>query len=138
MRFSNSLKGEKMYDRSITIFIRKFFQERERKRWKKGGYLWIVTIFFKISPKTFFLSKGKEKEQLSNNDILRRGTINSRSSDSLDTEARDFRIRKNFLLPQKRRDNRAKNFKNQVKVFRNRFLPSAIIVFTLHFERFEA
>lgn len=97
MRVSNSLKGEKMYDRSITIFIRKFFQERERKRWKKGGYLWIVTIFFKISPKTFFLSKGKEKEQLSNNDILRRGTINSRSSESLDTEARDFRIRKNFL-----------------------------------------
>ena len=114
MEVSNTLARKKnVNDPSITIFFKKFSQERKKKRSREVEQraLDAVTIFFQHFSKDFF--QGKRKRRIIEQ---RSGTINSRSSKSLDRKLVTS-------VSEKGRHKRAKNFKNQITVFRNRFCP---------------
>lgn len=115
MEVSNTLARKRnVNDPSITIFFKKFSQERKKKKKQRNRTtiaLDAVTIFFQHFSKDFF--QGKRKRRIIEQ---RSGTINSRSSKSLDRKLVTS-------VSGKGRDKRAKNFKNQITVFRNRFCP---------------
>lgn len=117
-----------MYDPSIRIFFKKFSLRKEKKKQKeKQNNDRCRNNFFQDFSKDFFPRRKKKNNY--------RTTIWNDKLEKLEVvgqKARDFRI-----VGQKGRDKRAKNFKNQVLQCLGS-VPSAIIVFTLHLQRFQA